>query len=50
MQRGKVADLIVVDGDPLKDITMLQDKSRIKLVMNEGKVHANLLARELTEV
>ena len=44
VQRGKLADLIVVDGDPLKDITVLQDRSRIKLVMKEGKVYSNLLA------
>ncbi len=43
VQRGKVADLVVVDGLPLKDITALQDKSRIKLVMKEGKVYSNLL-------
>ena len=44
VQVGKVADLIVVDGDPLKDITVLQDKTRIKLVMKEGKVYSNLLS------
>ena len=45
VQRGKLADMIVVDGNLLKDITVLQDRSRIKLVMKEGKVHANLLVR-----
>ncbi len=43
VQCGKVADLVVVDGLPLEDITVLQDKSRIKLVMKEGKVYSNLL-------
>ena len=43
VQVGKIADLVVVDGDPLKDITVLQDKTRIKLVMKEGKVYSNLL-------
>lgn len=41
---GKAADLIVVDGDPLKDIALLQDRRNIKLVMKEGKVYSNLLA------
>lgn len=45
MVKGKVADLVVVDGDPLKDITVLQDKSRIKLVMKEGKLYSNLLSK-----
>jgi len=44
IERGKLADLVVVDGDPLSDITVLQDKSRIKLVMKEGKIYSNQLA------
>ena len=39
VQTGKFADLVVVDGDPLADIAMLQDKDRILLVMKEGKVY-----------
>ena len=46
LQQGKTADLIVVDGDPLKDITVLQDRSRMKLVMKAGKVHSALLAEK----
>jgi imidazolonepropionase-like amidohydrolase len=33
---GKIADLIVIDGNPLKDICILQDKSKILMVMKEG--------------
>jgi imidazolonepropionase-like amidohydrolase len=44
VQKGKVADLVVVDGDPLKDINILQDKACIKLVMKEGEIYANRLA------
>ena len=44
IQEGKAADLVVVDGDPLRDITALQDKARIRLVMRDGKVFANSLA------
>ena len=49
VQQGKVADLVVVDGDPLDDVTILQDKSRIKLVMKEGHVYVNGLASEVVE-
>ncbi len=35
---GFWADLILVDGDPLLDIKVLQDVSRIKMVMKAGKV------------
>ena len=43
VEKGKDADLVVVHGDPLGDITMLQDKSRIKLVMKRGKVYSDVL-------
>jgi imidazolonepropionase-like amidohydrolase len=35
---GKHADLIAVDGDPLQDISVLQQRSRIAMVMKDGKV------------
>lgn len=38
VEKGKLADLILVDGDPLKNIKVLQDASRIKMVMLEGQV------------
>jgi len=37
IEPGKIADIIVVDGDPLKDIRILQDVNKIKLVMKDGK-------------
>ena len=38
---GKLADIIAVDGDPLKDIGCLQKKQNIKLVMKEGRIYAD---------
>jgi imidazolonepropionase-like amidohydrolase len=35
---GKGADIIVVDGDPLADIRVLQDKRRIETVILRGEV------------
>ena len=38
VEAGKWADMIVVDGDPLADIRILQDHSRIKQVIKNGEV------------
>ena len=37
---GKYADMVIVDGDPLRDITLLQHK--IVLVIKGGKVYSDL--------
>ena len=34
---GKRADLVAVDGNPLQNITVLQDVQRIKLVLKDGE-------------
>ena len=37
LERGKFADLLVVDGDPLADIRILQDKSRLAAIYLGGR-------------
>jgi hypothetical protein len=39
IREGCLADILLVDGDPLADITILQDKSRILAVMKDGEFH-----------
>ncbi len=39
IQEGYLADILLIDGDPLRDITVLQDKARILAVMKDGKFH-----------
>jgi imidazolonepropionase-like amidohydrolase len=41
VEKGKLADLVVVAGDPLADVTILQDPDRIALVLKGGEVAAN---------
>jgi imidazolonepropionase-like amidohydrolase len=41
---GKVADVLVVDGDPLDDIRVMQDRSKLHLVMKAGKAFTNKLS------
>jgi len=38
IQAGRKADLIVVDGDPLQDITILQNPENVLLVVKDGEV------------
>jgi len=41
VEAGKFADIIIVDGNPLADIKLLQGAERIKMVMLEGKVEVD---------
>jgi imidazolonepropionase-like amidohydrolase len=44
IEPGKLADLIVVDGNPLQDLTLFeQGLKRVLLVMIEGRIMKNLL-------
>lgn len=38
LETGKLADVLVVNGDPLADIKVLEDKSLIEIVMQEGQI------------
>ena len=41
LEPGKLADLLIIDGDPLSDITMLQDLKKILIVMKDGKIYVD---------
>ena len=45
VEKGKLADLIIVAGDPLSDVTVLQNPERIALVLKGGEIAANRLAK-----
>ncbi|MEU1177920.1 amidohydrolase family protein [Streptomyces sp. NPDC005820] len=36
---GFLADLVLVDGDPLADIAVLQDRARLTAIMKDGRLH-----------
>lgn len=46
LERGKLADVLVVDGDVVKDIAILEDRRRFIAVMQGGAVKAGQLAGE----
>jgi imidazolonepropionase-like amidohydrolase len=39
IREGCLADILLIDGDPLSDITVLQDRERILAVMKDGEFH-----------
>jgi imidazolonepropionase-like amidohydrolase len=46
IQAGYLADLVLVDGDPLSDLGMLRDENRILCVMKDGQVQKNIMTRK----
>lgn len=43
LREGMLADLLVVDGDPLEDVSILQDAGRLRLVMKDGQIYKDTL-------
>lgn len=39
LQAGMLADMLLVDGDPLQDVTIVTDKNRLVMVMKDGEIH-----------
>lgn len=39
VQEGFLADLLLVDGDPLKDVAILQDKDNFLMIMKDGVIY-----------
>ena len=44
LEAGKLADILVVDGDVIADIAVLADRSRLLAVIQNGIVKAGTLA------
>lgn len=42
---GFLADILLVDGDPSKDITILQDTDKLHVIMKDGAMHKCTLAK-----
>lgn len=39
VKQGALADLLLVDGDPTQDIEILQDHSKLLMIMKDGAMH-----------
>ena len=40
VQPGYLADMILVDGNPLDDVTILQDHDKLHYIMKDGRFHS----------
>jgi len=49
IEEGKLADLLVVDGNPLNDIRVLQEHDRLRLIMKDGDYVKNTLSVQYRE-
>jgi len=45
IEEGKIADIVVVNGNPLENISVLTDPNNIVLVMKEGKIVKNIMRK-----
>lgn len=45
VKEGYLADLIMIDGDPVKDVTLFQDRDNILMIMKDGAYHKAPLPR-----
>jgi imidazolonepropionase-like amidohydrolase len=41
IREGYLADLLLVDGDPLSDVSILLNPDRLAVIMKDGKIHKN---------
>lgn len=46
VRMGALADLILVDGDPVANIKLIEDPAKnFVVIMKDGKLYKNLLSR-----
>ena len=44
VEKGKKADIVLVDGDPLQDVTILERGKAVRFVMKDGSPYLNKLS------
>lgn len=43
IKKGAYADMLIVKGNPLKDLTILRNRENLKMIMKDGKLFKNTL-------
>ncbi len=44
VREGALADLLLIDGDPLEDISVLTDRENLVLIMKDGRIYKNTVS------
>ena len=42
VKEGYLADLLLVDGDPARDVSVMADRTRFAMIMTDGRLHKDL--------
>ncbi|HEY5208984.1 MAG TPA: amidohydrolase family protein [Pseudolabrys sp.] len=50
IRSGFLADILLIDGDPVKDVTLLQDRAKILAIMKDGQFHKPFQGRAAARV
>jgi imidazolonepropionase-like amidohydrolase len=45
VEQGALADLLLVDGNPLENINLVADRKNFVVIMKDGKIYKNTLGR-----
>jgi imidazolonepropionase-like amidohydrolase len=45
VEQGALADLLLVDGNPLENIDLVADPANFKIIMKDGTIYKNTLTR-----
>lgn len=43
IEEGAYADILLVDGNPLQDITIATNHENFRIIMKDGKIYKNTL-------
>jgi len=43
LKEGAYADLLLVEGNPLKDLRVVTDRENLKIIMKDGKIYKNTI-------
>ncbi|GAA0304120.1 amidohydrolase family protein [Sphingomonas oligophenolica] len=49
LEKGMLADLVLVDGDPMADPAIFLDTGKLLLIMKDGQLHKNIVPEAATQ-